>query len=207
LGFPGLTAWVGMYRIGQPKPGDTVVISGAAGATGSVAGQLARNSGCRVIGIAGGPEKCRWLTDEAGFDAAIDYRQGTVSKELKALAPNGIDVIYDNVGGDILDAMLARIAIGARVVLCGAISRYEQAGKVIGPGNYINLVLKRARMEGFIVLDHEADYPMMRDRLATLALTGKLQWQEDEQHGFENAPAALRRLFEGKNRGKQILKL
>lgn len=207
LGIPGLTAWVGMHKIGKPVAGDTVVVSGAAGATGSVAGQLAKIAGARVIGIAGGPEKCRWLIDEAGFDAAVDYKAGDVSKQLKALAPKGIDVIYDNVGGDILDAMLARIAIGARVVLCGGISRYEQGGKIAGPANYFNLILRRAHMEGFIVLDHESEWPAIRERLAGLVLAGTLKWQADILEGLENAASGLSRLFDGSNRGKQVLRL
>lgn len=207
LGIPGLTAWVGMHKIGRPVACDTVVVSGAAGATGSVAGQLAKIAGARVIGIAGGPEKCRWLIDEAGFDAAVDYKAGEVSKQLKALAPKGIDVIYDNVGGDILDAMLARIAIGARVVLCGGISRYEQGGKIAGPANYFNLILRRAHMEGFIVLDHEGEWAAIRERLAGLVLAGKLKWQADILEGLENAASGLSRLFDGSNRGKQVLRL
>ncbi|WP_088182953.1 NADP-dependent oxidoreductase [Sphingobium sp. Z007] len=207
LGIPGLTAWVGLHDIGRPVAGDTVLVSGAAGATGSVAGQLAKIAGCRVIGIAGGAEKCAWLVDEAGFDAAIDYKAGDVSKQLKALAPDGVDVVYDNVGGDVLDAMLARLAIGARVVLCGGISRYEQAGNIAGPANYFSLILRRATMGGFIVLDHEARWPMIRVRLAVLALAGRISWQMDVLEGLDNAPAALARLFTGANRGKQVVRL
>lgn len=207
LGIPGLTAWVGLHRIGRPVAGDTVVVSGAAGATGSVAGQLAKIAGCRVIGIAGGAEKCRWLVEDAGFDAAIDYKADDVSKSLKALAPKGIDVIYDNVGGDVLDAMLGRLAIGARVVLCGGISRYEQEGKIAGPSNYFNLILRRATMGGFIILDHQAEWAAIRDRLAVLAKSGRIVWQMDVAEGLENAPEALGRLFTGANRGKQVLKL
>ena len=207
LGIPGLTAWVGLHRIGRPVAGDVVVVSGAAGATGSIAGQLAKIAGCRVIGIAGGPEKCAWLTDAAGFDAAVDYKAGDVSGQLKVLAPGGIDVVYDNVGGAILDAMLARLKIGARIVLCGGISRYEQGGRIEGPANYFNLILKRASMAGFIILDHESEWAAIRERLADLALAGRLVWEVDVQHGLENAPGALARLFSGRNRGKQVLKL
>jgi NADPH-dependent curcumin reductase CurA len=160
-----------------------------------------------VIGIAGGAEKCRWLVEDAGFDAAIDYKADDVSKSLKALAPKGIDVIYDNVGGDVLDAMLGRLAIGARVVLCGGISRYEQEGKIAGPSNYFNLILRRATMGGFIILDHQAKWPAIRDRLAVLAKSGRIVWQMDVAEGLENAPEALGRLFTGANRGKQVLKL
>ncbi|MEC3910987.1 NADP-dependent oxidoreductase [Sphingobium sp. CR2-8] len=207
LGIPGLTAWVGLHDIGRPVAGDTVLVSGAAGATGSVAGQLAKIAGCRVIGIAGGAEKCAWLVDEAGFDAAIDYKAGDISKQIKALAPDGVDVVYDNVGGEVLDAMLARLAIGARVVLCGGISRYEQGGKIAGPTNYFNLILRRATMGGFIILDHEAAWPRIRARLAALALAGRISWQTDVLDGLENAPAALARLFTGANRGKQVVRL
>jgi len=207
LGIPGLTAWVGLHRIGRPVAGDTVVVSGAAGATGSVAGQLAKIAGCRVIGIAGGAEKCRWLVEQAGFDAAIDYKADDVAKSLKSLAPKGIDLIYDNVGGDVLDAMLGRLAIGARVVLCGGISRYEQDGKIAGPSNYFNLILRRATMGGFIILDHQSEWPAIRDRLAVLAKSGRIVWQMDVAEGLENAPEALGRLFTGANRGKQVLKL
>lgn len=207
LGIPGLTAWVGLHAIGRPVAGDTVVVSGAAGATGSVAGQLAKIAGCRVIGIAGGAEKCAWLVDEAGFDAAIDYKAGDVAQQVKALAPDGVDVVYDNVGGDVLDAMLARLAVGARVVLCGGISRYEQAGKIAGPANYFNLILRRATMSGFIILDHEGEWPRIRARLAALALAGRITWQMDVLEGLDNAPSALARLFTGANRGKQVVRL
>ena len=207
LGIPGLTAWHGMQQIGRPVAGDVVVVSGAAGATGSIAGQLAKIAGAYVIGIAGGPEKCAWLTDVAGFDAAIDYKSGDVGKAIKAAAPKGIDVVYDIGGGAELDAMLGRIALHARVVLCGGISRYEQGGQMTGPGNYFNLILKRARMEGYIILDQQPQWPAMRARLAALLQTSRLVAQEDVVEGFEQAPAALARLFTGANRGKQLLRL
>jgi hypothetical protein len=207
LGLTGLTAWYGLFGVGKPLPGDTVVVSGAAGATGSIVGQLARIAGCRTIGIAGGADKCRWLTEQAGFDVAIDYKAGDVAQQLRAAAPDGINVVYDNVGGPTLDDMLGCIATGARIVICGAISRYESGGTPVGPSNYFNVVMRRARMEGFIILDHPQLYADIRRRLTALALSGKLTWQIDEQHGFENAPATLRRLYDGSNRGKQILKL
>lgn len=207
LGIPGLTAWHGMQAIGRPQPSDVVVVSGAAGATGSIAGQLARIAGARVVGIAGGPDKCAWLTDVAGFDAAIDYKAGDVAAALKREAPKGIDIVYDNVGGPILDAMLGRLAIGARVVLCGGISRYEQGGRIEGPANYFNLILRRARMEGYIILDHQPHWPAMRARLAALLRSGRLVAQQDVVDGFDQAPAALARLFTGANRGKQLLRV
>ncbi len=207
LGLTGLTAWHGLFEVGKPIAGDTIVVSGAAGATGSVVGQLARVAGCRTIGIAGGADKCRWLTDVAGFDIAIDYKAGDLKAQLQAAAPAGVDIVYDNVGGPTLDAMLGVIATGARIVVCGAISRYESGGRPVGPGNYFNVVLRRARMEGFIILDHAARFPAMRRRLADLVESGRLAWQVDEQHGFENAPQTLMRLFDGRNRGKQVLRI
>lgn len=207
LGLTGLTAWHGLFGVGKPVAGDTVLVSGAAGATGSVVGQLAAVAGCRTIGIAGGAEKCRWLTEEAGFDVAIDYKAGDLKAQLRAAAPQGADIVYDNVGGPTLDAMLGVIATGARVVICGGISRYETGGTPVGPSNYFNVVLRRASMAGFIVLDHVAEFPDMRRRLKDLALAGRIRWQIDEQVGFDKAPATLRRLFDGSNRGKQVLRL
>jgi NADPH-dependent curcumin reductase CurA len=207
LGLTGLTAWHGFFEIGRPRAGDVVVVSGAAGATGSIVGQLAKIAGCRVIGIAGGAEKCRWLIEEAGFDAALDYRGEDFKALLRAAVPGGADIVYDNVGGPILNSMLGVVATGARIVICGAISRYETGGAPSGPGNYFNVVLRRATMAGFIILDHVTKFPDMRRRLADLGVAGKIIWQLDEQVGFENAPATLRRLFTGENRGKQILKV
>jgi NADPH-dependent curcumin reductase CurA len=207
LGTTGMTAWCGLFKIGRPVAGDTVLVSGAAGATGSVVGQLARIAGCRAIGIAGGEEKCRWLVEEAGYDAAIDYRAGNLRQQLKELAPGGVDVIFDNVGGKILNDMLAHIATGARVVICGGISRYETGSLPAGPENYFNLVFRRASMAGFIVIDWASEFPAIRKRMAALVHDGRLAYREDVQHGFENAPATLKRLFSGANRGKQLLKL
>ncbi len=207
LGTTGMTAWCGLFKLGEPKPGDTVVVSGAAGATGSMVGQLARIAGARVIGIAGGADKCRWLVEEAGYDAAIDYKAEDVQARLKELAPGGADVVFDNVGGAILDAMLGGIATGARVVICGGISRHKAGGVPVGPANYFNLVFRRASMHGFIVLDWAAEFAAIRKRVAALVANGKLAWRVDEQHGFEKAPETLKRLFDGANRGKQVLKL
>lgn len=207
LGTTGVTAWCGLFKIGKPVAGDTVVVSGAAGATGSIVGQLAKIAGCRAIGIAGGAEKCRWLVEEAGYDAAIDYKAGDIKQQIKELCPNGIDVIFDNVGGAILDAMLTRIATGARVVICGGISRYESGGLPAGPANYFNLVFRRASMAGFIVLDWATEFPDIRKRLEAFVADGRLAYREDIQHGFENAPATLQRLFVGANRGKQMLEI
>jgi NADPH-dependent curcumin reductase CurA len=207
LGTTGMTAWCGLFKVGEPVAGDTVVVSGAAGATGSVVGQLAKIAGCRVIGIAGGADKCRWLTEEAGYDAAIDYKSENVRARLKELAPAGIDVIFDNVGGKILNDMLGQIAMAARVVICGGISRYETGNLPAGPENYFNLVFRRARMQGFIVIDWISEFPAIRKRMAKLINEGRLTYQEDVQQGFENAPETLKRLFSGANRGKQLLKL
>lgn len=206
LGTTGLTAYFGLTRIGRPEPGDTVVVSGAAGSTGSVAGQIAKIAGCRVVGIAGGSDKCEWITKECGFDAAIDYKADDVAKRLAELAPGGVDVFYDNVGGATLDAVLMRIARGGRVVVCGAISQYN-VGKVQGPSAYLNLILRRARMEGFIVTDFQSEFPKAVQRLAHWVKTGRLAYLEDIQKGFENAPAAFMRLFSGANRGKQLLEV
>jgi NADPH-dependent curcumin reductase CurA len=207
LGTTGLTAWCGLFKLGKPQPGDTVVVSGAAGATGSTVGQLAKVAGCRAIGIAGGAEKCRWLVEEAGYDAAIDYKAGNVRAQLRELAPGGIDVVFDNVGGTILNDMLGQIATAARVVICGGISRYETGTMPAGPENYFNLVFRRASMHGFIVLDWAAEFPAIRKRLAGLVQDGRLVFRVDEQKGFENTPATLMRLFTGANRGKQVLKI
>ena len=207
LGTTGVTAYCGLFKVGEPVAGDVVVVSGAAGATGSIVGQLAKIAGCTVIGIAGGPEKCAWLVEEAGYDHAIDYKAGPIREQLKQLAPDGINVIFDNVGGKILNDMLGRIATGARVVICGGISRYESGTLPAGPENYFNLVFRRARMQGFIVLDWITEFPDIRKRLVKWVEEGKLAYREDIQHGFENAPATLQRLFVGANKGKQLLKL
>ncbi len=207
LGTTGVTAYCGLFKVGQPVAGDTVLVSGAAGATGSIVGQLARIAGCRTIGIAGGAEKCAWLTSEAGYDHAIDYKAGPIRDQIRAAAPNGVNVIFDNVGGSILNDMLSQIATRARVVICGGISRYETGSLPAGPQNYFNLVFRRARMEGFIVLDWAAEFPAIRQRLAAFVNAGQLTYREDVQHGFENAPATLQRLFTGANKGKQLLQL
>jgi NADPH-dependent curcumin reductase CurA len=207
LGSTSLTAYIGLLEIGKPRAGDTVVVSGAAGATGSIAGQIARISGCRVIGIAGSRDKCAWLTDELGFDAAINYATEDVAAKLKQHCPDGIDVFYDNVGGRILDAALGRLAIHARVVLCGGISRYESDRAAPGPENYFNLVLMRARMEGFIVRDYASHFANARQRLLHWVQSGQLKYREDILVGLENAPRALLRLFRGENFGKQLVKV
>ena len=207
LGLTGVTAYFGLLEIGRPVEGETVVVSGAAGATGSVVGQIAKIKGCRVIGIAGGAEKCGWLTGELGFDGAIDYKSENVGARLKELCPKGIDVFFDNVGGPILDAALARLALRGRVVLCGGIAGYNATEPQPGPKNYLNLVVQRGRMEGFIVLDYMPRVGEAVGALAGWVQSGKIKNKVDVQHGLENAPATLRRLFEGRNEGKQLLRI
>jgi NADPH-dependent curcumin reductase CurA len=207
LGLTGITAYFGLLEVGRPQPGETVVVSGAAGATGSAAGQIARIQGCRVVGIAGGPEKCRRLVEDLGFDAAIDYRTEDVTKRLRETCPDGIDVFFDNVGGEILDAALANLARRGRVVLCGAIARYNDRVAEPGPRNYLSLLVNRGRMEGFIVLDY---MPRAAEAVAALGAwlrEGKLKDRVDVVEGLERAPEALARVFTGENRGKQLVKV
>lgn len=207
LGTTGVTAYCGLFKVGRPVAGDTVLVSGAAGATGSVVGQLAKIAGCRAVGIAGGEDKCRWLVEEAGYDAAIDYKAGDVRRQIREHCPGGVNVIFDNVGGAIFNDMLGEIATGARVAVCGGISRYEMGTLPAGPQNYFNLIFRRGSMAGFIVLDWANEFPEIRRRLESFVRDGRLTYREDVQHGFENAPDTLQRLFSGRNRGKQLLKL
>jgi NADPH-dependent curcumin reductase CurA len=207
LGLTGITAYFGLLDVGRPKPGETVVVSGAAGATGSAAAQIAKIAGCRVIGIAGGPEKCAYLTGELGLDGAVDHRGANVGKALRELCPKGIDVFFDNVGGPILDMVLGQLAMRGRVVLCGGIAHYNDALPARGPANYLALVMKRGRMEGFIVLDYLARAGEAVTALSGWLRDGRLKDRVDVIQGLENAPAALLRLFEGKNQGKQLVRL
>jgi NADPH-dependent curcumin reductase CurA len=207
LGITGLTAYWGLLDLGMPKEGETVLVSGAAGATGSVAGQIARIKGCRVIGIAGGDEKCNWLREVARFDDVIDYKKDQVDARIGELCPNKVDVFFDNVGGDILEAALNHINLRARVVLCGGISGYNATEVQPGPVNLMNLVINRARMEGFIVLDYMNRVHEAVPELLGWLESGELIHREDIQEGFENIPDTLNRLFTGKNIGKQLLKL
>jgi NADPH-dependent curcumin reductase len=207
LGMPGVTAYFGLLDVGAPKEGETVVVSGAAGAVGSVVGQIAKIKGCRVVGIAGGPEKCGWIVEELGFDAAIDYKSEDVGEALREQCPEGIDVYFDNVGGEILDAALARLARGARVPLCGAISQYNNLEDVKGPSNYMSLLVNRARMEGFVVLDYMGRAPEAVREMAGWVAEGKLIAREDVVEGFDGFPEALQKLFRGENIGKLVLKV
>jgi NADPH-dependent curcumin reductase CurA len=208
LGISGLTAYFGLLDVGRPQPGQTVVVSGAAGSVGSIAGQIARINGCRAIGIAGGEDKCRWLVEELGFDAAIDYKAGDLRKQLKTHAPNGIDVFFDNVGGDVLEAALARLARGARVVLCGAVSQYNAAGELRGLSNYMQLLVSRASMTGFVIFDYADRYGEGVVRLADWLRSGELRAREQIIHGdVGDFPEALLALFRGDNTGKLVLAL
>jgi NADPH-dependent curcumin reductase CurA len=207
LGMPGMTAYFGLLEVGQPKEGDTVVISGAAGAVGTIVGQIAKIKGARVVGIAGGADKVRYLTEELGFDAAIDYKSEDVSTALKQHCPKGIDVYFDNVGGDILDAALAQLAFGARVVICGAISQYNNTTPIKGPSNYLNVMVKRATMKGVMVSDF---YPRAMEAAMVMGgwiMSGKLKSREDIVEGLENFPETFQKLFTGENNGKLILKV
>lgn len=207
LGMPGLTAYFGLLDVGQPQAGDTVVVSGAAGAVGAVVGQIAKIKGARVVGIAGGTDKCRYLTEELGFDAAIDYKSEDVKAALQKHCPNGINVFFDNVGGDILDAALAQLAHGARVVICGAISQYNNTTPMKGPSNYMNLMVKRATMKGVMVADY---YPRAMEAAVAMGGwigAGKLKTREHVESGFERFPEVFQMLFSGENQGKLVLKI
>jgi NADPH-dependent curcumin reductase CurA len=207
LGMPGMTAYFGLLEVGQPKAGETVVVSGAAGAVGQTVGQVARQRGCRVVGIAGGKEKCDFVVNELGFDACIDYKTGSVKEGLKQHCPNGVDVYFDNVGGDILDAVLTRINMKARIIICGAISQYNNTTPVKGPANYLSLLVNRARMEGIVVFDWADRYPEAAAQMAQWMKDGSFKSREDIVDGLENFPQTLLMLFEGRNFGKLILKV
>ena len=207
LGMTGLTAYFGLLDVGRVQPGDTVVISGAGGAVGSVAGQIAKIKGCRVIGIAGGADKCLAVTQEFGFDAAIDYRAQDVRKALREHAPGGVDVYFDNVGGEILDAVLTRLARGARIVICGAVSQYNET-KVRGPANYLMLLVARATMAGMVVFDYEDRFPAAMAELAGWLQAGQLVSREHVVRGtVGDFHDVLLMLFEGANTGKLVLAL
>ena len=207
LGMTGMTAYFGLLEVGRPKPGDTVVVSGAAGAVGAVVGQIAKIKGCRAVGIAGGPEKCAYLTRELGFDAAIDYKNQDLRVALTRNCPAGIDVYFDNVGGTTLDSVLTRISRGARIVICGAISQYNNTTPVQGPSNYLSLLVNRARMEGMLVFDYASRYAEAAREMAAWIAEGKLVSREHVVEGLEAFPDALLKLFRGENLGKLMLKV
>ncbi|WP_211261379.1 NADP-dependent oxidoreductase [Pseudonocardia acaciae] len=208
LGMTGMTAYFGLFDVGAAKQGDTVLVSGAAGAVGTMVGQLAKIRGCRVVGIAGGAAKCALLTDELGFDAALDYREEGLARRLREATPDGVQVFFDNVGGEVLDAGLTRISRGARVVLCGAISQYNSRERVAGPTNYLSLLVNRARMEGFIVFDFADRYAEAAAEIAGWLREGRLRSKEDVVTGsVADFPATLLRLFRGENVGKLVLQI
>ena len=205
LGMPGMTAYFGLLDVGRPKAGETVVVSGAAGAVGQVVGQIAKIKGCRVVGIAGGKDKCDYLRS-IGFDAAIDYKHDDVKAALKQHCPKGVDVYFDNVGGDILDAVLTQLAMHARIVICGAISQYNEA-RMKGPSNYMSLLVNRATMQGMVVFDYASRYGEAAREMAGWMAAGELKTREDIVEGLETFPEALLKLFKGENTGKLVLKV
>jgi NADPH-dependent curcumin reductase CurA len=207
LGMPGMTAYFGLLDVGQPKAGETVVVSGAAGAVGQTVGQVAKHKGCRMVGIAGGKDKCDFVVNELGFDACVDYKSGALKDGLKEHCPNGIDVYFDNVGGDILDTVLTRINMKARIIICGAISQYNNTTPVKGPANYLSLLVNRARMEGIVVFDYADRYHVGIAEMAKWMQEGTFKTREDIVEGLEKFPDALLMLFDGKNFGKLVLQV
>ena len=209
LGMPGMTGYFGLMDVGQPKAGETVVVSGAAGAVGQTVGQMAKLKGCRVVGIAGGQAKCDWVVKELGFDACIDYKAGPASVKdgLKQHCPGGVDIYFDNVGGAILDTVLTRINRGARIIICGAISQYNNTTAVQGPKNYLSLLVNRARMEGIVVFDYADRYHLAVTEMALYLKDGRMKSKEDVVKGIDTFPEALNKLFNGENFGKLVLQV
>jgi len=202
-----MTAYFGILEVGELKEGDTVLVSGAAGAVGSVVGQIAKIKNCKVIGIAGGADKCNYLVDELGFDGAIDYKNDDVKAKIKEYFPKGIDVYFDNVGGEILDAALGRLAMHARIVICGAISQYNNTTAVKGPANYLSLLVSRASMKGMVVFDYAKDYGKAAQQMGQWMQQGKLKSKEDIYEGIENFHETFLRLFSGEKMGKLVLRV
>lgn len=207
LGMPGMTAYFGLLDIGKPQPGETVVVSGAAGAVGTVVGQIAKIKGCRVVGIAGGKQKCDYLLEQLGFDAAIDYKAEDVKAALRQHCPTGVNVYFDNVGGEILDIVLTQLARKARIVICGAISQYNNTTPVKGPSNYLSLLVNRASMTGMVVFDYADRYAQAGHEIAGWIKAGQLKTREDIVAGIETFPQTLLKLFSGENLGKLVLKV
>ena len=209
LGMPGMTGYFGLMEVGQPEAGETVVVSGAAGAVGQTVGQMAKIKGCRVVGIAGGQAKCDWVVKELGFDACIDYKAGptAVKDGLKQHCPAGVDIYFDNVGGEILDTVLTRITRGARIIICGAISQYNNTTAVQGPKNYLSLLVNRARMEGIVVFDYADRYSLAVAEIAGYLKDGRMKSKEDVVEGLDSFPDALNKLFSGENFGKLVLQV
>ena len=205
LGMPGMTAYFGLLDVGMPQAGETVVVSGAAGAVGQTVGQLAKIKGCRVVGIAGGPTKCEWVVKELGFDACVDYKAGDLKSALRDACPKGVDIYFDNVGGDILDTVMTRLARKARIVICGAISQYNNTTPVKGPANYLTLLVNRARMEGMVVFDYTDRFPVAVAELAGYLKDGRMKSKEDVVVGMNTFPETLLKLFNGENFGKLVL--
>jgi NADPH-dependent curcumin reductase len=207
FGMIGMTAYFGLLDITDPKPGETLVVSAAAGAVGSITGQIGKIRGCHVVGIAGSEEKCKWITEELGFDAAINYKSEKIREALKRTCPKGIDIYFDNVGGETLDAVLAQINLGARISICGLISQYNATTPVPGPYHFSNILTKRARLQGFIVIDFLHRAPEALAELSRWYQEGKLKYRVDVVEGLENAPKAVNKLFDGSNQGKLIIKI
>ncbi|MDB4180325.1 NADP-dependent oxidoreductase [Flavobacteriaceae bacterium] len=207
LGMPGMTAYFGIINEGKIKSGDIVLVSAAAGAVGSLVGQIAKIKGCKVIGIAGGNEKCKYVKEQLGFDEVIDYKNDNIYSSLKKYCPEGIDVYFDNVGGEILDAALAKLRMNARIVICGAISQYNNTSRTKGPSNYLSLLVNRATMKGMVVFDYKNDYPMAINQISEWFNQGKLKSNESIFEGIDNFYETFLKLFNGNKRGKLILKL
>ena len=207
LGMPGMTAYFGLLEVGQPKEGETLLVSGAAGAVGSLVGQIGKIKGCRVVGIAGGPEKCAYLINELGFDGAIDYKNDILFKAMKRECPDGIDIYFDNVGGEILNTALTQINFGARIPICGAISQYNATEPVPGPSNYTSILINSARMEGFIVSKFAKDYMRGAMEMGGWLAEGKIKSREDIYEGMDNFHETFLRLFSGEKLGKLVLKI
>jgi len=207
LGMTGMTAYFGILEVGELQEGDNVLVSGAAGAVGSVVGQIAKIKNCNVIGIAGGVDKCNYLVQELGFDGAIDYKNDDIRDQLKEYFPKGIDVYFDNVGGEILDLALGRLAMNARIVICGAISQYNNTSPVKGPSNYLSLLVNRASMKGMVVFDYAKDYEKASLQMGQWIREGKLKSKEDIYLGIENFYGSFLRLFTGEKLGKLVLKV
>ena len=207
LGMPGMTGYFGLMDVGQPKAGETLVVSGAAGAVGQTVGQVAKILGLRVVGIAGGKTKCDWVVNELGFDACIDYKGGSVKDGLKEHCPKGVDIYFDNVGGEILDLVLAKINLRARIIICGAISQYNNTTPIQGPKNYLSLLVNRARMEGIVVFDYAPRYHLAIAEMAGYLKAGKMKSKEDVVLGLDTFPETLLKLFNGENFGKLVLQV
>jgi NADPH-dependent curcumin reductase CurA len=207
LGMPGMTAYFGILEVGKINSGDVVLVSAAAGAVGSIVGQIAKLKGCYVVGIAGGKDKCDYLKNELGFDATIDYKSENIFDAVKETCPKGIDVYFDNVGGEILEAALSRLRMHARIVICGAISQYNNLEDVKGPKNYMSLLVNRATMQGMVVMDYSKDYGKAAKDMGQWLMEGKLKSKEDIYEGIDNFHETFMRLFSGDKKGKLILKI